>query len=70
VGVPAQPFAAGVTVIVEVMGKVVALVAVNEEMLPKPLAARPIAVLLLAQVNVVPLTGPDKFVRGTVAPAQ
>ena len=69
-GVPAQPFAAGVTVIVEVMGKVVALVAVNEEMLPKPLAARPIAVLLLAQVNVVPLTGPDKFVRGTVAPAQ
>jgi len=70
VGVPVQPFAAGVTVIVEVMGKVVALVAVNEEMLPKPLAARPIAVLLLAQVNVVPLTGPDKFVRGTVAPAQ
>ena len=69
-GAPAQPFAAGVTVIVEVMGKVVALVAVNEEMLPKPLAARPIAVLLLAQVNVVPLTGPDKFVRGTVAPAQ
>ena len=69
-GVPVQPFAAGVTVIVEVMGKVVALVAVNEEMLPKPLAARPIAVLLLAQVNVVPLTGPDKFVRGTVAPAQ
>ena len=69
-GVPVQPFAAGVTVIVEVIGKVVALVAVNEEMLPKPLAARPIAVLLLAQVNVVPLTGPDKFVRGTVAPAQ
>ena len=69
-GVPAQPFAAGVTVIVEVMGKVVALVAVNEEMLPKPLAARPMAVLLFAQVNVVPLTGPDKFVRGAVVPAQ
>ena len=69
-GVTVQPFAAGVTVIVEVIGKVVALVAVNEGMLPEPLAARPMAVLLFAQVNVVPLTGPDKFVRGAVVPAQ
>ena len=69
-GVPAQPFAAGVTVIVEVIGKVVALVAVNGGILPEPLAARPIAVLLFVQVNAVPLTGPDKFVNGASVPAQ
>ena len=52
------------------IGEVVALVAGNEGILPKPLAARPIAVLLFAHVNVVPLTGPDKFVIGAVAAAQ
>src|SRR4030095_5221240 len=69
-GVPVHPFAAGVTVIVAVIGEVVALIAVNEGTLPEPLAPRPIAVLLFVQVNVVPLTGPDKFVAGTAAPAQ
>ena len=65
-----QPFASGVTVIVDVIGKLVAFVAVNEGILPEPLAASPIAVLLFAQVNDVPLTGPDKFITGAIAPAQ
>jgi hypothetical protein len=56
--------------IVAVIGDVVALVAVNEGILPEPLAARPIAVLLFVQVNAVPLTGPDKVVNGASVPAQ
>jgi len=69
-GVPGQPLAVGVTVMVAVTGAAVALVAVNDAMLPEPLAARPMAVLLFVQVNVVPLTGPDKFVTSAVTPAQ
>jgi hypothetical protein len=57
-------------VIVAVIGDVVALVAVNAGMSPEPLAASPIAVLLFVQVNVVPLTDPNKFVTGAVTPAQ
>jgi hypothetical protein len=70
VGVPAHPFAVGVTVMVAVIGEVAALTVVNEGTLPEPLAASPIAVLLFVQVNVVPLTGPDKFVAGATTPAQ
>ena len=70
VGVPAHPFAVGVTVTVAVIGEVVALIAVNEGISPEPLVARPIAVLLLVQVNVVPPTGPDRFVPGARVPAQ
>ena len=70
VGVPVHPFAIGVTEIVAVISEVVAFVAVNEGTLPEPLAASPIAVLLFAQVNVVPLTGPDKFVKDAPTPAQ
>jgi len=70
VGVPVHPFAEGVTVIVAVIGEVVAFVAVNAGTLPEPLTARPIAVLLFVQLNVVPLTGPDIFIIGAVAPAQ
>ena len=55
---------------VTVIGDVVEFVAVNEGTLPGPLAGRPIAVLLFVQVNVVPLTGPDRFVIGASAPAQ
>ena len=69
-GVPVHPFAVGVTVIVAVIGEVVAFVAVNEGILPVPLAERPIAVLLFVHVNDVPLTGPDKLVIGATAPAQ
>jgi hypothetical protein len=46
-GVPAQPSKEGVTVIVAVTGAVPVLVAVNEAMLPLPLAASPMLVLLL-----------------------
>jgi hypothetical protein len=70
VGVPMHPFAMGVTVIVALIGDVVALVAVNEGILPEPLDERPIAVLLFVQVNVDPLTSPDKVVIGATAPAQ
>ena len=69
-GVPVHPFADGVTVMVAVIGEVVALLAANEGILPDPPAARPMAVLLFVQVNVVPLTGPDKFVIGAITPAQ
>ena len=70
IGVPLHPFVVGVTVIVPLIGDAVALVAMNEGMLPVPVAARPIAVLLFVQVNVVALTGPVKFVTGASTPAQ
>ena len=60
----------GVTVIVAVIGDVVALVAVNVGMSPEPLAASPMIVLLFVHVNVVPLTGPDNVVIGATAPTQ
>jgi hypothetical protein len=69
-GVPGQPLAEGVMVIVAVIGADVAFVAVNVGMFPDPLAASPIAVLLFVQVKVVPLTGPDKEVVVTLAPLQ
>ena len=60
IGVPTQltpPLVyVGVTVMVAVMGDAPALVAVNDGTFPAPLAARPMAVLLFAQLNVVPLT--------------
>ena len=65
-----HPLAVGVTVIVALIDDVVALVAAKDGTLPDPLAARPIAVLLFIHVNVVPETGPDKVVEGTVAPLQ
>jgi hypothetical protein len=67
---PVHPFADGVTVMVAVMGAVVALVAANEGISPGPPAARPMSVLLFVQVNVVPPTGPEKFVIGAIAPVQ
>ena len=69
-GAPVHPFADGVTVIVALIGKTVALVAVKGGILPEPLAASPMAVLLFVQAYVVPFTGPDKFVTGAVTPAQ
>jgi hypothetical protein len=69
-GVPVQPLAEGVMVMVAVIGPELALVAVNAGISPDPLAARPMAVLLFVQVKVVPLTGPDKEVAVTLAPLQ
>jgi len=60
--------AVGVTVIVAVIGLAVALVAVKAAILPVPDAARPIAVLLLVQLNVVPATAPAKVMAVVVAP--
>ena len=57
-GVPVQPFADGVTVIVAVTGAVPVLVAVKLAILPVPLAPRPIVVLLLVQLYTVPATAP------------
>jgi hypothetical protein len=70
VGVPVHPFVAGVTVIVAVIGELDGFVVVKAGMSPEPLAPRPIAVLPFVHVNVVPLTGPDKFVTGATTPAQ
>ena len=70
VGDPVHPFAVGVIVIVAAIGEVVAFTVVNEGILPDPFVARPIAVLVFVQVNVVPLTDPDKFVIEVSAPAQ
>ena len=49
-GVPLQPLADGVTVIVATSGAFVALVATKLPILPVPLAARPIAGVLLVQL--------------------
>ena len=50
IGVPAQPPATGVTVMVAVTGDAPALTAVNDAMLPVPLAARPMLAVLFVQV--------------------
>lgn len=65
-----HPFAVGIMVTVDTIVELVELVAVKDGTLPLPLAASPIAVLLLVQVNVVPETGPAIAVTGTVAPGQ
>ena len=49
-GTPGQPVEVGVTVIVPLIGAVVAFVAVNEAISPVPLAANPIAVLSFVQL--------------------
>lgn len=50
VGAPGQPLAVGVTVMVAVTGAVPALVAVNEPMLPTPLAPKPMDGVLFVQL--------------------
>ena len=67
---PVQLLAVGVIVIIPLIGDVVPLVAVNDGTLPDPLAANPIDVLLFAQVNVDPDTGPANVVELAVAPLQ
>jgi len=51
----------GVTVTVAITGEVVALVAVKLEISPDPLAARPIDVALLVQLNTASGTAPVKL---------
>lgn len=69
-GVPVQLLATGVTVIVDVIGALVLLVAVNGAIFPLPLAAKPIAEFEFAQLNCVPVTGPVKFTAVVSAPLQ
>ena len=67
-GKPVQPFAKGVTVIVAVTGALVIFTALKAGILPMPLAARPIEVLLLIQVKVVPVTAPENAIAFVAAP--
>ena len=69
-GVPGHSLAVGVTVTVPVMATVPALVAVNDAIFPVPLPPKPIAVLLLPHVNVVPLTDEVKLIAPLASPAQ
>lgn len=66
-GDPSQPFAVGVTVIVAISITLEVLVAVNDAILPLPVAANPILVLLFVQLNVVPLTELLKFTAEVAA---
>ena len=60
-GLPVHPSARGVTVIVAVISVEPELVATNEAIFPVPLVGSPSARLLLVQLNVVPLTKPEKI---------
>ena len=67
---PVQPLKDGVTVMVAVTGAEVLLIPVNEEISPVPLAANPIAGLLLVQLYIVPLTVPVKCIAEVALPLQ
>jgi hypothetical protein len=71
-GVPVQVtvplIKVGVTVIVATCTTAVTLVATKLAILPVPLAARPILVLLLVQLNTVPATAPLKFTAEVLEP--
>ena len=67
-GVPGQPVKSGVTVMVAICVETT-LAALNVAILPVPLAAKPITVLLLVQLNVAP-TVPLKLTATIGAPAQ
>ena len=74
IGVPGHDTPAlvytGVTVTVAVTGEAVLLIAVNDPILPVPLAARPMLVLLLVQLYTVPATGPVIVTAAVDAPLQ
>lgn len=57
---PTQLFADGVTVIVAIITVSAVLTAVNDPILPVPLAARPMEALLFVHANEVPVTPPVK----------
>ena len=70
IGVPGQPAALGVMVIVPDMATPPPFVAMNEGTLPAPAAAKPMAGLEFVHVKVVPAVGLVIVVIGTVAPVQ
>ena len=57
--VPAQPLADGVTTILDTVGALVPFSAVKDGMLPRPVPARPVAVLSFVQLKVEPVTVPE-----------
>ena len=67
---PVQPFAEGVTVMPATTGAFVLFTAVKAGTLPEPVAGRPILVLSLVQVKVVPLTDPVLITVAENAPLQ
>jgi hypothetical protein len=67
-GVPKQPFALGVTVTEAITGLLLELVAINDPILPVPVAASPIEVVLFDQLNVVPETAPVNTTADVAAP--
>jgi hypothetical protein len=69
-GVPGQPLAVGVTVIVAVIGALPVFVPLKAAMFPVPFATKPIAVFELVQLNVAPATGLVKFVAAMFTPLQ
>jgi hypothetical protein len=52
---------------VAITGALLALIAVNEAILPVPLAANPMDGLLLVQLNTVPVTDPVKLTAAVAA---
>jgi hypothetical protein len=70
IGVPGQPFAVGVTVMVATTGTVPALIAVNDGIGPVPFAPSPIEGSLLVQLKTVPATDPENGIATVVCPAQ
>ena len=69
-GVPMQPFADGVMVIVAITVEKPGFVAVKEGMDPVPLAARPMDGVLFVQVKDVPATGLVILIAAVAAPLQ
>ena len=67
-GVPEQPNATGVTVMVAVIGALVVLLAVNAAIFPVPFAANPTEVLSFVQLNAVLPTVPVNVIAFVVAP--
>lgn len=66
---PVHPFIEGITVIIAVFAAVVLLSAINAGTFPLPLAASPMEVLELVQVNVLPGMLLLKFETDTVLEA-
>ncbi len=68
-GLPGQPFADGVTVIVAVTATLLLLIAVKAGIFPLPLAASPMEVLLFVHVKLVFATGLVKLMILVIAPS-
>ena len=73
-GVPVHPnpplVKRGVTETVAITGTGVVLMALNEKIVPFPLAASPMDVVVFVQLKVVPTILLAKFDAGTIFPAQ